>query len=340
MPKRLITYALPVYNEAGSLDRLFQALTEATDGLKERYDLEFLFVNDGSQDSSLAALYALQARDPRITVINFARNFGHQVAVTAALDHASGDAVIIMDTDLQDPPAVSLDLIRMWEQGYDVAYAQRRTRKDSVFKRLTAKAFYWVLERLADVEIPRDTGDFRLVDRRVVDALGTMRERDRFLRGLVSWVGFRQIAVPFDRDERFAGTTGYPLRKMIKFAADGILSFSTLPLKFITRIGLAFSLLSGVGILYALLTKLVTPSVAVPGWAFLAIAIFALGGVQFLMLGVLGSYLGRVYSQVQGRPLYIVESVREAKHLGTQARSGETEVPDAADGDAAAADAS
>ena len=278
-------------------------------GGNHKYRYELIFINDGSKDDSLEQLVALQRKDPRITVINFSRNFGHQLAVTAGLDHAKGDAVIIMDSDLQDPPRVSFELLDKWEEGYEVVYAQRRSRKDSFFKKLSAKWFYITLRKLVDIEIPRDTGDFRLLDRKVVDTLSKFRERDRFLRGLVSYVGFKQTGVLFDRDERHAGETSYPLSKMLKFAADGILGFSTAPLRLISRTGLLISAISFLGIIYALYMKFFQNQKAVPGWTFLAIAILLIGGIQLIMLGVLGSYIGRIYSESQNRPLYIVSSI-------------------------------
>ena len=228
-----------------------------------------------------------------------------------------------MDSDLQDPPRVSLELITRWQQGYEVVYAQRRSRRDTTFKKVTASAFYWVLRKIASVDIPRDTGDFRLLDRKVVEELREFRERDRFLRGLISYIGFRQTGVLFDRDERRAGTTGYPLSKMLRLAADGILGFSVTPLKLISRLGYGISLLSFLGILYTAGVKLLAPETAVPGWAFTAIAMFFLSGVQITMQGVLGSYIGRTYAEAQGRPLYTVSSVRTAADRRTPARIGQ-----------------
>jgi dolichol-phosphate mannosyltransferase len=240
-----------------------------------------------------------------VTVIALARNFGHQIAVTAGLDAAAGrDAVVIMDTDLQDPPEVSLRLIETWESGVDVAYAQRRTRSDSPFKKGTAFAFYWMLTRLASIDIPRNVGDFRLMDRRVVAEVIRYREHDRFLRGIVAHVGFRQEAVPFDRDPRFAGSSSYPLRTMLKLAADGILGFSTFPLRLISRLGMVISFLSVIAAFFVVYIRVFEPSKAVPGWAFIAVGMFLLSGLQLLMMGVIGSYLGRVYVETQDRPLY------------------------------------
>ena len=302
--RRLLAYVLPVHNEAGGLSAFHDALVTATNKRPD-LDFEFVYVDDGSRDASLDLLLELRAADDRVTVIGLARNFGHQIAVTAGLDAAAGrDAVIVMDTDLQDPPEVSLQLIETWESGVDVAYAQRRTRRDSAFKRGTAYAFYWLLTRLASVEIPRNVGDFRLMDRRVLAEVIRYREHDRFLRGIVAHVGFRQEAVPFDRDPRHAGSSSYPLRTMLKLAADGILGFSTFPLRLISRLGMLISMLSVLGALFVLYVRVFMPEKAVPGWAFITVGMFLLGGIQLLMMGVIGSYLGRVYVETQDRPLY------------------------------------
>ncbi|WP_051386299.1 glycosyltransferase family 2 protein [Actinokineospora inagensis] len=308
--RRTIAYVFPIYNEAGNIDLLHRMVTEVTKPLVERYDVSFIYIDDGSKDDSVAHLHAVADADDRVTVIELARNFGHQMAVTAGLDAVDADAVIIMDSDLQDPPRVSLELIEKWEQGYEVVYAQRRSRQDSAFKKFTASAFYWFLRKVASIDIPPNTGDFRLIDRKVVDELRRFRERDRFLRGLVSSIGFRQTGVLFDRDERHAGQTGYPLSKMLRFAADGILGFSVAPLKLISRMGYLISFLSFLGILYVAAVKLFAPETAVPGWAFITVGMFFLGGIQISMLGVLGSYVGRTYAQTQGRPLYTVGAVR------------------------------
>lgn len=307
---RRVAFIFPIYNEEANIDLLHRTVDEVTAPLAGKYDFSFIYVDDGSRDRSLEKLTELSHADARVTVIELSRNFGHQMAVTAGLDLVDADATIIMDSDMQDPPRVALELIEKWEQGYDVVYAQRRSRKDSPFKKLTAGGFYWFLRKMAAVDIPKNTGDFRLIDRKVVDELRKYRERDRFLRGLVSYVGFKQTAVLFDRDKRHAGVTGYPLRKMLRFAADGILGFSVAPLRMITRLGYLISFLSFVGILYVGGVKLFAPETAVPGWAFLGVAMFFLGGIQIIMLGVLGSYIGRTYSQVQNRPLYGVASVR------------------------------
>lgn len=308
--KKTISYVFPIYNESGNINLLYETIGSLLDSNK-KYGFEIIFVNDGSRDDSLDLLRKIQAKDKRVAVINFSRNFGHQIAVTAGLDYAKGDAVIIMDSDLQDPPKVSFELISKWEEGYEVAYAQRRSRKDTFFKKITANLFYRALQKLADIDIPRNTGDFRLIDRKVVDKMKLFKEHNRFLRGMVSFVGFKQVAVEFDRDERYAGETGYPLKKMLKFAADGIFSFSTYPLKFIRNFGFFVATLAMLGILYAIVMKIFFPGITIEGWTFIVISILFMGGVQLVMLGVLGSYIGRIYTESQNRPLYIVDAVYE-----------------------------
>lgn len=308
--KKVISYVFPIYNESGNIKILYGTMCRLLEKHQE-YEYELIFVNDGSRDDSLEKLIKIQRNDSRVKVVDFSRNFGHQIAVTAGLDHSKGDAVVIMDSDMQDPPRVSFDLIQKWIEGYDVVYAQRRTRKDTLFKRLTADLFYRTLQKLADIDIPRNTGDFRLIDRRVVDAMKLFKEHNRFLRGMVSYVGYKQVAVQFDRDERHAGETGYPLRKMLKFAADGIFSFSTAPLKLIRNLGFTIALLAFLGVVYAMVMRLFFPDVTIEGWTFIVISILFMGGVQLIMLGVIGSYLGRIYAEAQDRPLYIISSVYE-----------------------------
>mgnify|MGYP000911706740 FL=1 len=306
--KKRISYIFPIYNESGNIELLHKTMADLLSDHPE-YDYEMIFVNDGSRDNSLELLSKLQKKDKRIVIIDFARNFGHQLAVTAGIDHATGDALIIMDSDMQDPPRVSFELIKQWEKGYDVVYAQRRSRKDTFFKKLTANAYYHLLHSLADIDIPRNTGDFRLIDKKVAEQMRAMPEHNRFLRGMVSWIGFKQAAVQFDREARHAGETGYPLKKMIKFATDGIMGFSSAPLKLIARTGYFFATLAFLGALYALVVKLFFPQIAVEGWAFIVISVFLIGGVQLIMLGVLGSYIGRIYTEAQNRPLYIIREI-------------------------------
>ncbi|WP_171114226.1 MULTISPECIES: glycosyltransferase family 2 protein [Streptomyces] len=304
----LISYVLPVYNEQDGIAAFHAELTAA---LAERPELDFelVYVNDGSADGSLGILKDLAKNDERVRVVDFARNFGHQIAITAGLDIAQGDAVIVMDTDLQDPPRVSLELVDAWREGAEIVHARRRTRQDSAFKRATASLYYRVLRACAEVDIPLDTGDFRLIDRRVADELRKYRERSRFVRGIVASMGFRQTEVKFDRDERFAGETKYPLKKMAKLAIDGVTSFSTVPLRMITRLGFVVLVLSLLGILYALGMKIFRPDITVSGWTMLMVVVLFLGGTQMLSLGVLGTYIGRIYSEAQGRPLYLVREV-------------------------------
>lgn len=306
---QMISYIFPIYNEADNIELLYQTISSVIKPLERTYEFEFIFVNDGSHDGSLEKLITLQKHDHRVVVADLSRNFGHQLAVTAGLDLASGDAAIIMDSDMQDPPRVSLELIEKWREGYDVVYAQRRSRKDSLPKRLTAWLFYITLANLAEIHIPRNTGDFRLIDRKVVDTIKRFPEHSRFLRGMVAFVGFRQTAVAFDRDERHAGKTGYPLKKMLRFAADGLVGFSTAPLKAIRQVGYLVSAVSLLGIFYALARKLIDPAAVVPGWTFIVIAVLFVGGIQILMLSVLGSYIGRIYIEAQNRPLYILNNV-------------------------------
>lgn len=308
-PRRLVAYVLPVYEEAANISAFHTALVSAT-AARTDLDFEYIYVDDGSTDGSLDQLLGLRAADSRVTVLSLSRNCGHQIAVTAGLDAAGeADAVVVMDTDLQDPPEVSIEMLAMWERGVDVVYAQRRSRQDSMFKRATAYGFYWLLDRIASIETPRNVGDFRLMDRRVVAEVSKYREHDRFMRGIVAHVGFRQEALLFDRDARHAGRSNYSLRKLISLAASGIIGFSTTPLKLISRLGIAISGFSVLLAAYVLYIRLFRPEDSVPGWAFLGVGMFMLGGLQLIMMGVIGSYLGRVYVESQNRPLYALALV-------------------------------
>ncbi|HYG94477.1 MAG TPA: glycosyltransferase family 2 protein [Nocardioides sp.] len=338
--RRRIAYVLPVYDEQDNIAVFHAALADAVRARPD-LDYEFVYVDDGSRDESLERLLALRADDPRVTVVALSRNYGHQLAVTAGLDlvaeAGSADALVVMDTDLQDPPRVSLEMIAMWEDGVDVVYGQRRSRKDTAFKRTTASAFYWALDRLASIEIPRNVGDFRLMDARVVAEVVRYREHGRFLRGIVAHVGFRQEALLFDRDERYAGKSGYPLRRMMSFAADGIVGFSTAPLRFIAKLGVAISVLSALLAAYVLSVRLFRPEESVPGWAFLGVGMFFLSGIQLIMMGVIATYLGRVYVEAQDRPLYSVQLVARdhgdlrARRHRDMAPELDPELPDAAE---------
>lgn len=298
----------PCYNEEGGLPEFVRRLKAVCISLGCTY--EIILVNDGSRDRTLQVACELALADPTLKVINLLRNFGHQAAVTAGLDAANGDVVVLIDSDLQDPPEVITEMIARWKAGADVAYGQRRTREgESGFKRFTAKLFYRLLRRMTKSDIPADTGDFRLMDRKVAEALRGMRERHRFIRGMVSWVGGRQEAVLYDRKPRFAGETKYPLRKMISFAIDAITSFSVVPLRLVTYLALAILGLAVVMTVVVFGVKLVNPNYFIPGYASLILLIMFFGGVQLLALGVIGEYLGRMFEAVKARPIYIVEQV-------------------------------
>jgi len=302
----IYSIVVPVFNEAESLSYLYEQVIKVMEKIGEPFEL--VLVNDGSSDRSYQIMQVLHERDPRVRVIDFSRNFGHQIAISAGLDYARGQAVVIMDADLQDPPEVIPALIACWKNGAEVVYAQRSQRKgETPLKLLTAAAFYRLITQLTSVDIPRDAGDFRLLDRRVVDVLVKMREQHRFMRGLSAWVGFRQKAVPYIRHERFAGTTKYPLRKMINFSLDAITSFSHVPLKLATSFGFALAGISLLGILIAVILRIFTG--AIVGQASTLILVLFLGGIQLIFLGIIGEYLGRIYDEVRARPLYIVREV-------------------------------
>ena len=302
----LLSIVIPCFNEEDVITSTVNRLRAFCATVKD-VRVELIFVDDGSQDGTRARLKSFGTEDPRIRIIGFARNFGHQVAVTAGIDAARGDAVVLIDADLQDPPEVIHGMLTLWREGYDVVYGTRTDRPgESLFKRVTARLFYRVLSRLSDVPIPIDTGDFRLMDRRVADTLRAMPERDRFIRGMVSWVGFRQTALPYQRAERLAGESKYPLRRMLRFATDGILSFSTKPLQISIALGMFAAFLSVLGVLYALYMRLFT-HIWVEGWTALMIAILFLGGTQLISVGILGEYIGRIYAEIKQRPLYIVQ---------------------------------
>jgi glycosyltransferase involved in cell wall biosynthesis len=303
--KILLSVVVPCFNEEEVIAETHRRLVEVL-GHDPTFQLEIVYVDDGSRDRTLALLRGLQAADSRVRVVSFARNFGHQFAVTAGLDHCAGEAVCIIDADLQDPPEVILEMLECWRNGADVAYGVRTEREgESAFKQWTAKMFYRTINSMSDTPIPLDTGDFRLMDRAAVEAFQAMPERDRFVRGMVAWTGFRQQAVPYRRAARFAGTTKYPLRKMLRFAADGIMSFSIAPLRMAIYVGLSASALAMAGVAYALALRLATQN-WVTGWTLLFIAVLFIGGIQLMFLGVLGEYVGRIYGEVKRRPLYLV----------------------------------
>lgn len=304
----LVSVIVPCLNEAEVLPETLARLS-AMATLQPDCDFEFLYVDDGSTDATLTILRRAATADPRLRVISFSRNFGQQIAVTAGMDLARGDAIVLMDSDLQDPPEVVGQMIARWREGFDVVYGTRASRPgDGLFKRASARGFYMLINRLSEIPIPADTGDFRLMSRAVVDILKQMPERHRFLRGMVAWTGFRQTAIPYDRPERFAGETKYPLGKMVRYALDGILSFSIKPLQLAIALGLIAAGLAVAGIVYALVLRLFT-SVWVEGWTALFIAVLFLGGVQLVALGIIGEYIGRIYGEVQRRPLYVLREV-------------------------------
>jgi polyisoprenyl-phosphate glycosyltransferase len=294
----------PVFNEEAILPELYRRLSQVLDSAGLSWEL--VLINDGSRDRSPQIMRELHDQDPRVKVLDFARNFGHQIAITAGADYAQGDAVVIIDADLQDPPEVILDLLDKWKEGYEVVYAVRGERKgETWFKEFTAKAFYRIIYQITDINIPMDTGDFRLMDRKVVDALRQMREHHRFMRGMSVWVGFRQTGVQYVRAERYAGETKYPLKKMVKFALDGITSFSYLPLQLAMYLGFIAAGIAVLGILITIILRL-SGSQAFYGQATTLVSVLFLGGVQLICLGIIGEYLGRIYDEVKGRPLYIV----------------------------------
>jgi glycosyltransferase involved in cell wall biosynthesis len=302
----VISVVAPVFNEEAILRELYRRVRDALDNIGEPWEL--VLIDDGCRDRSPEIMRELHEQDPRVKVVHFARNFGHQVAITAGADFARGDAVVIIDADLQDPPEVIGDLLAKWREGYEVVYAIRAQRKgETWFKEFTAKAFYRIIYRITDINIPRDTGDFRLMDRKAVNALKGMREKHRFMRGLSVWIGFRQTGVEYVRAERYAGETKYPLKKMLKFALDGITSFSYLPLQLATYVGFICAALAVLGILVTVILRL-SGSRAFYGQATTLVSVLFLGGVQLISLGIIGEYLGRIYDEVKGRPLYIVSS--------------------------------
>lgn len=301
----LISVVVPMYYEEAVVQACYKELRHVM--LKNQWQYEFIFVNDGSKDGTLQLLKGLALADEHVKIIDFSRNFGHQVAVTAGVFHSQGDATIVIDADLQDPPCVIEQMVERWQHGYDVVYAKRKKRKgESLFKLFTAKCFYRFLHYMAEIEIPLDTGDFRLMDRQVVEAFKKMPERNRFVRGMVSWVGFDQTYVEYERDQRFAGTTKYPLKKMLRFATDGIISFSTKPLKMVRSLGYITILIAILLFFYSLYSKYIIHSVA-SGWTSIMVALTFFSGVQLFSIGLLGEYIARIYDESKKRPLYLIK---------------------------------
>jgi glycosyltransferase involved in cell wall biosynthesis len=299
-----LSIVVPLYNEEENVEALYQRLTTVVKGMGVSY--EFIFINDGSRDNTLMLAQELSRRDHHVRYIDLSRNFGHQIAVTAGLDHAAGNAVVIIDADLQDPPELIAPLYEKLQSGYEVVYAKRLSRPgENMAKLLTAKLFYRMLAAITNVSIPVDTGDFRIISRKVVDALKLMPEQNKFLRGQISWIGFRQTYVEYDRAQRAAGETGYTYSKMLRLALDGITAFSDFPLKLASLSGFAVSGIAFIVMLYTLFARFVTHDYQ-PGWASLMISILFLGGVQLIAIGIIGEYMGRLSANVRQRPLYLI----------------------------------
>lgn len=299
---------VPMFNEEEVIEHTYKALVQVMDRTGEAYEL--VFVDDGSRDRTSEKAAAICEADARVKLVSFSRNFGHQIAITAGMDYALGDAIIVIDADLQDPPEVMLAMIERWKEGYDVVYGKRKLRKgETWFKRATAKLFYRFLRSMTNVDLPVDAGDFRLIDRKVCDVLRRLTERNRYVRGLVSWVGFRQTAVEYVREERFAGETKYPLRKMIAFALDAVTSFSYKPLKLAVYLGFTLSVLSFGYLLVVLYQRLFTDT-TMSGWASIVAVNLLFNGIVLVILGMIGEYIGRIYDESKNRPLYIVRDVK------------------------------
>ena len=302
-----VSVIIPMYYEEKVADECYKRVKNVLVSLSN-YDHEIVFVNDGSKDKTLKILENIANIDNCVKIISFSRNFGHQAAVTAGLKYIIGDCALIMDADLQDPPELLPDMLKYWEQGYEVIYGKRKKRKgESAFKLLTAKMFYSTLNKLSDVDIPKNTGDFRLVDRKVIDVVNSLPEHNKFLRGLFSWVGFNQFAYEYERKERFAGKTKYPLKKMMKLGLDGIISFSTKPLKIVGSIGIISIFASLAILIYSILSYIFTWNNLTAGWTSIMCTVTFLGGVILLSLWMIAEYIGRIYDEAKGRPQYIID---------------------------------
>ncbi|HJJ10459.1 MAG TPA: glycosyltransferase family 2 protein [Clostridiaceae bacterium] len=302
-----ISVIIPMYYEEEVAEECYKRMTFVLQNI-ENYDYEIICINDGSKDKTLTILENLAIKDKRLKVLSFSRNFGHQCAVTAGLKFVTGDVIVIIDADLQDPPELIPEMLKLWEAGNDVIYGKRKTRDgESVFKLFTAKMFYKTLNALSDVEIPKDTGDFRLVDRKVVDTINSLPEHNKFLRGLFSWVGYKQIPFQYERKERFAGKTKYPLKKMLKLASDGIISFSTKPLKIVGGLGIISIVISFILLIYALISYIFKLNNLSAGWTSLMLGITFFAGVQLLSLWIMSEYIARIYDESKNRPQYIIE---------------------------------
>jgi len=307
MDQPVYSVIIPAYNEQEVISETYARLTKVMTGLSESYEL--IFINDGSIDQTAQIIAGFCENDPTVRLINFSRNFGHMSAISAGMDNAGGQAIFIIDADLQDPPEVFPDMVSKWKEGYHVVYGKRIKRKgESWFKRWSAKIFYRILRRLTSVDLPPDTGEFRLIDRRVCDAVNKLPEKSRYIRGLVSWVGFKQIPVEYEREKRFAGITKYPFKKMAAFAMDAIASFSYKPLKLATTLGFTISMLSFAYIIYIIYERIFTDR-TVTGWASTIAVILFTQGIVLMLLGLMGEYIGRIYKELQNRPNYIIQEI-------------------------------
>jgi len=320
--KPTYSVVIPAYNEQEVISETYNRLTRVMSGMDEPYEL--IFINDGSTDETAHIIAGFCENDPAVRLINFTRNFGHMSAISAGMEHARGQAIFVIDADLQDPPEVFTEMAARWKEGYHVAYGKRIKRKgESVFKRWSAALFYRFLRRMTSVDLPSDTGEFRLIDRKVCDAVNRMPEKSRYIRGLVSWVGFRQVPVEYTREERFAGVTKYPLRKMVAFAMDAVTSFSYKPLKLATMLGFLISLLSFLYILFVLYQRFFTDQ-TITGWASIIAAVLFTQGIVLMILGLMGEYIGRIYTELQNRPLYIVQEIIEKPTITEQSAEDQT----------------
>lgn len=314
MERKKISVVIPMYYEEEVAQECYNRMKKVLNNIKN-YDNEIIFINDGSKDRTLEILEQIAMKDENVKVISFSRNFGHQCAVTAGLKHVTGDVVAIIDADLQDPPELIGDMVKKWEEGYEVIYGKRKTRKgESFFKLFTAKMFYKTLNTLSNVEIPKDTGDFRVVDRKVVDTINSMPEHNKFLRGMFSWVGYKQYAFEYERQERFAGKTKYPLKKMLKLACDGIIGFSTKPLRLVGILGIISILISVVILAYALISFIFGLNHLTAGWTSIMVTVTFFAGVQLLSIWIMAEYVGRIYDECKQRPEYIISKTINVKN--------------------------
>ena len=318
--KKLVTILVPAYNEEEVLHMLYERLKQLMDN-NEKYDFEILFVNDGSKDKSLQIMQELREKDKRVCYLNLSRNFGKEIGMIAGLDYAKGDAVVSIDADLQDPPELIPEMLKYWEEGYDDIYAKRKSREGETWlKKMTSKMYYKVLQAFTRIEIQKDTGDFRLLDRRCVEALKSMRETQRYTKGLFSWIGYNKKEILYDRDPRAAGKTKWNYGKLINLSIDGITSFTTSPLRWAAIIGVLISIVGFIYMIYIII-KTIATGIDVPGYASTMVVILFLGGIQLIFLGVIGEYLGRAFNETKHRPLYFIERYNETKETNEQRRN-------------------